>query len=109
MQKRKYIEQELEKTNEEIPLFKKKSDEAEEAKLQVLKELNSTKRLIEELKLKLVIAQTEEQQAKQDSELVKLRVEEMEQGIADDSSVAAKAQLQVAQARHSCCFRARNI
>lgn len=100
-EKRKYIEQELEKANEEIPVFKKKSEEAEEAKLLVLKELDSTKRLIEELKLNLEKAQTEEHQAKQDSELVKLRVEEMEQGIADDSSVAAKAQLEVAQARHA--------
>ncbi|EYU25419.1 hypothetical protein MIMGU_mgv1a001272mg [Erythranthe guttata] len=45
--------------------------------------------------------QTEEQQAKQDSELAMLRVEEMEQGIADESSFAAKAQLEVAQARHA--------
>ncbi|KAL7604612.1 protein WEAK CHLOROPLAST MOVEMENT UNDER BLUE LIGHT 1 [Lactuca sativa] len=101
VEKRKYIEQELEKANEEIPLFKKKSESAEEAKLQTLKELNTTKRLIEELKLNLERAQTEEHQAKQDSELVKLRVQEMEQGITDDSSVAAKAQLQVAQARHA--------
>lgn len=101
VEKRKHIEQELEKANEEIPLFKKKSEAAEEAKLQVLKELDSTKRLIEELKLNLERAQTEEHQAKQDSELVRLRVEEMEQGIADDSSVAAKAQLEVAQARHA--------
>nr|GEX07993.1 hypothetical protein [Tanacetum cinerariifolium] len=100
-EKRKQIEQELEKTNEEIPLFKKKSEAAEEAKQQVLKELDSTKRLIEELKVNLERAQTEEHQAKQDSELVKLRVEEMEQGIADESSVAAKAQLEVAQARHA--------
>ncbi|KAI7737504.1 hypothetical protein M8C21_020989 [Ambrosia artemisiifolia] len=100
-EKRKYIEQELQKTNEEIPLLKKNSEAAEEAKQQVLKELDSTKRLIEELKLNLERAQTEENEAKQDSELVKLRVEEMEQGIADDSSVAAKAQLEVAQARHA--------
>ncbi|KAK1554570.1 hypothetical protein Q3G72_014168 [Acer saccharum] len=35
-----------------------------------------------------------------DSELAKLRVEEMEQGIADANSVAAKTQLEVAKARH---------
>ena len=46
-------------------------------------------------------AQTEERQARQDSELAKLRVEEMEQGIADESSVAAKAQLEVAKARYT--------
>lgn len=101
MQRRKTIEEELEKAQVEIPLYKKQSEAAEEAKLLVLKELDSTKRLIEELKLNLERAQTEEEQAKQDSELAKLRVEELEQGIADESSFAAKAQLEVAQARHA--------
>lgn len=100
MQRRKIIEKELEKAQEEIPLYKKQSQLAEEAKKLVLKELESTKRLIEELKLNLERAVTEEQQAKQDSELAKLRVEELEQGIADESSVAAKAQLEVARARY---------
>ncbi|KAI8014725.1 Protein WEAK CHLOROPLAST MOVEMENT UNDER BLUE LIGHT 1 [Camellia lanceoleosa] len=99
--RRKLIDQELEKAQEEIPLYKKQSQAAEDAKVQMLKELDSTKRLIEELKLNLERAQTEEQQAKQDSELAKLRVEEMEQGIADEASVAAKAQLEVARARHT--------
>jgi chromosome segregation ATPase len=74
---------------------------AEHEKVQALQELDSTKRLIEELKLNLERAKTEERQAKQDSELAKLRVEEMEQGIAEDSSVAAKAQLEVAKARYT--------
>ncbi|KAL7595437.1 hypothetical protein Lser_V15G31201 [Lactuca serriola] len=99
-EKRKYIIQELKKAREEIPLYKKKSEKAEESKLHVLKELDDTKRLVEELKLNLERAQTEERQAKQDAELAKLRVEEMEQGIADDSSVAAKIQREVAHARH---------
>ncbi|KAK4429000.1 protein WEAK CHLOROPLAST MOVEMENT UNDER BLUE LIGHT 1 [Sesamum alatum] len=101
VERRKIIEQELEKAQEEIPLYKKQSEEAEEAKVQVLKDLDSTKRLIEELKLNLERAQKEEQQAKQDSELAKLRMEEMEQGIADEASFAAKAQLEVARARHA--------
>ncbi|GAB2268210.1 hypothetical protein Dimus_003188 [Dionaea muscipula] len=93
----KIIEQEIEEAQEEIPLYKKKSDAAEEAKMQVLE---STKRLIEELKLNLERAQTEEQQAKQDSELAKLTIEEMDQGIAHEACVAAKAQLEVAKVRH---------
>jgi len=101
LQRRKLIEEELKKIHEEIPEYKTHSETAEAAKLQVLKELESTKRLIEQLKLNLDKAQTEEQQAKQDSELAKLRVEEMEQGIAEDVSVAAKAQLEVAKARHT--------
>ncbi|KAA8537746.1 hypothetical protein F0562_027674 [Nyssa sinensis] len=101
VERRELIEQELEKAQEEIPIFRKQSKAAEDAKIQLLKELDSTKRLIEELKLNLEKSQTEEHQAKQDSELAKLRVEEMEQGIADEASVAAKAQLEVAIARHA--------
>ncbi|KAK9271060.1 hypothetical protein L1049_026649 [Liquidambar formosana] len=101
VERRKLVERELEKAQEEIPEYRRKSEAAEDAKMQVLKELDSTKRLIEELKLNLERAQTEEHQAKQDSELAKLRVEEMEQGIAVESSVAAKAQLEVAKARHA--------
>ncbi|KAF8102744.1 hypothetical protein N665_0196s0037 [Sinapis alba] len=48
-----------------------------------------TKRsVIAELKLELALA--EKEQAKQDPHLAKLRVEEIKQGIADESSVAAK-------------------
>ncbi|KAK4254122.1 hypothetical protein QN277_009547 [Acacia crassicarpa] len=101
VEKRKLVEQELEKANEGMPELKKQSEAAEGAKTQVLMELDSAKRLIEELKLNLERAQTEEQQARQDSELAKLRVEEMEQGIADESSIAAKSQLEVAKARHT--------
>ncbi|TMX00360.1 hypothetical protein EJD97_000963 [Solanum chilense] len=100
VERRKVVDQELANVQEEIPVYKKQSQAAEEAKMMVVKELDSTKRLIEELKLNLERAQTEEQQAKQDSELAKLRVEEMEQGIADEASIAAKAQLEVAKARH---------
>lgn len=100
VERNKLIEQELEKVQVEIPEYKKQSDDAEEVKMRVLDELDTTKRLIEEMKLDLERAQTEEHQAKQDSELARLRVEEMEHGIADDSSVAAKTQLEVAKARH---------
>nr|POE55923.1 protein weak chloroplast movement under blue light 1 [Quercus suber] len=99
--RRKLVEEELERVQEEIPEYRRQSEIAEGEKIQVLKELDSTKRLIEELKLNLERAQTEEHQAKQDSELAKLRVEEMEQGIADEASVAAKAQLEVAKGRYT--------
>ncbi|XWS25620.1 hypothetical protein CRYUN_Cryun27aG0083500 [Craigia yunnanensis] len=101
VERHKFVEQELEKVHEEMPEYKKRSEDAEAAKICILKELDSTKRLIEELKLSLERAQTEENQAKQDSELAKLRVEEMEQGITAEASVAAKAQLEVAKARHA--------
>ncbi|KAK9109190.1 hypothetical protein Sjap_017250 [Stephania japonica] len=101
VEKRKHVERELEKAREDIPEYKRRSEAAEDAKSTLLKELESTKRLIEELKLNLERVQTEEHQAKQDSELVKLRVQEMEQGIGGEASVAAKAQLEVAKARHA--------
>lgn len=49
--------------------------------------------VIPELKLELALA--EKEQVKQDSHLAKLRVEEMKQGIAEESSVAAKTRLEV--------------
>ena len=104
VERRKEVEQELEKAHKEIPEYRKRSDAAEKEKVEVLQELDSTKRMIEELKLNLERAQTEERQARQDSELAKLRVEEMEQGIAEDSSVAAKAQLEVAKARYTAAI-----
>ncbi|CAK9177010.1 unnamed protein product [Ilex paraguariensis] len=104
VERHKFIEQELERAQEEIPFLKKKSEAAEYAKIQVLKELESTKRLIEELKLNLERAQREELQAKQDSELAKLRVEELEQGIAEEAGVAPKAQLEFVGARHSAAI-----
>ncbi|KAD0442693.1 hypothetical protein E3N88_44259 [Mikania micrantha] len=99
-ERRKQVAQELQKAHDEISVYSKRSEEAEESKQQVLKELDDAKRRVEELKLNLESAQTEESEAKQDAELANLRAEEMEQGITDELSVAAKAQLEVAQARH---------
>ncbi|KAJ6722406.1 PROTEIN WEAK CHLOROPLAST MOVEMENT UNDER BLUE LIGHT 1 [Salix koriyanagi] len=64
VERRKLVDQELETVQVEMPEYKKRSEAAEEEKTQVLKELDSTKRLIEELKLSLERAQTEEHQAK---------------------------------------------
>ncbi|KAL0737004.1 hypothetical protein Bca4012_013214 [Brassica carinata] len=99
IERRKMVDEELEKIQEALPEYKRESELAEEAKHEALKELESTKGLIEELKLELEKAQLEEQQAKQDSELAQMRVEEMEKGVANEASVAVKAQLEVARAR----------
>ncbi|MQL84896.1 hypothetical protein Taro_017384 [Colocasia esculenta] len=101
LERRKHVQMELERTQEDIPVYKKQSEAAESEKVQVLKELDNTKRLVEELKLSLEKSQMEEVQARQDSELAQLRAKEMEQGITDEVSVAAKAQLEVAKARHA--------
>uniref|UniRef100_A0A0D3CV29 Uncharacterized protein n=1 Tax=Brassica oleracea var. oleracea TaxID=109376 RepID=A0A0D3CV29_BRAOL len=93
---------------QQIPGYKKKSKTVEMSKLLAAEELESTKTLIEELKLNLDKAETEEKQAKRDSELAKreselakLRVVETQQGIVGEASVATKAQLEAAQARHT--------
>ncbi|KAL2944276.1 Protein WEAK CHLOROPLAST MOVEMENT UNDER BLUE LIGHT 1 [Bienertia sinuspersici] len=104
VERRRVIEQELEKMQQDIPLYKEQSEKAEKSKIEILKELENIKRNIEELKLNLERAQTEEHQAKQDSELAQLRVEEMEQGIAQEASVAAKQQVEVAKARHDAAI-----
>ncbi|XP_072978205.1 protein WEAK CHLOROPLAST MOVEMENT UNDER BLUE LIGHT 1-like [Typha angustifolia] len=101
LERRKYIELELDRMQDEIPQYRKRSEASESAKAQAVEELDSTKRLLEELKLSLEKAQTQEAQAKQDSDLAALRVKEMKQGIASDESVAAKAQLEVAKERHA--------
>ncbi|KAG2249986.1 hypothetical protein Bca52824_089614 [Brassica carinata] len=86
LERRKFVEQELEKLEEQIPEYKKNSETVEMSKFLAVEELENTKRLIEELKLNLDKAETEEKQAKQDSDLAKMRVEEMEQGIAGEAS-----------------------
>lgn len=56
---------------------------------------------IEELKLNQERAQTGDNWSKQNSELTQCRVAEMEQGISDNASLAAKAQLEVAVGRQT--------
>ncbi|CAL9129909.1 unnamed protein product [Musa textilis] len=100
-ERRKQVQFELKKADEEIPKYKEQYEAAEAVKGQVLKELDYTKRLVEELKLSLEKAETKEAQAKQDSELADLRLKEMEKGITNNSSVVAKTQLEVAKERHA--------
>ncbi|XP_031492919.1 protein WEAK CHLOROPLAST MOVEMENT UNDER BLUE LIGHT 1-like [Nymphaea colorata] len=104
MERRRFVELELEKVQKGIPECKKELEIAENEKKQVLQELESTKRFIEELKVGLEKAHTEEEQAKQDSQFAQMRVEEIKQGIADEASVAAKAQLETAKARHEAAL-----
>ncbi|XP_031497434.1 protein WEAK CHLOROPLAST MOVEMENT UNDER BLUE LIGHT 1-like [Nymphaea colorata] len=104
MERRQIVELELEKVQKEVPECKKELEIAENAKVQVLQELDSTKRLIEQLKVDLEKAHTEEEQAKQDSKFAQMRVEEIKQGIADEASIAAKAQLDAAKSRHEAAL-----
>ncbi|KAG8099355.1 hypothetical protein GUJ93_ZPchr0013g34286 [Zizania palustris] len=100
MERRKLIQLELEKVQKEIPPCKEELEAAEAARSQVANELETTRRIIEELKHNLEKAQIEEVQAKQDSELAQLRAQEIERGVADEASVIARTQIEVAKERH---------
>ncbi|OEL23541.1 Protein WEAK CHLOROPLAST MOVEMENT UNDER BLUE LIGHT 1 [Dichanthelium oligosanthes] len=100
LERRRVMQLELEKVQQEIPQFKEDWETAEVAKSHVMEELERTNRLVEELKHKLERAHLEVDQAKQDSELALLRAKEMEQGIDDEASVIAQMQLTVAKERH---------
>jgi hypothetical protein len=100
MQRRRVMQLELEKVQQEIPQCKEDWETAEVAKSHVIEELERTNRLVDELKHTLERAQLEVDQAKQDSELALLRAQEMEQGIDDEASVIAQTQLAVAKERH---------
>jgi chromosome segregation ATPase len=101
MQRRTVIQTELEKLQTEIPRCKEELEAAEIAKSHVVDELERTKRLIEELKHHLEKAQTEEAQAKQDSMLAQLRAQEIEHGIAGETSAIARTQIELAKERHA--------
>lgn len=101
LQRRKRVKFELEKAQVKIPEYKTKSVAAEESKTIVVNELAAKRRLIEDLKHGLEKAQTEENQAKQDSELAQLRMKEVKEGVAYLESTATKTQLEVERGRHS--------
>ncbi|XP_039064512.1 protein WEAK CHLOROPLAST MOVEMENT UNDER BLUE LIGHT 1-like [Hibiscus syriacus] len=105
----KAVAQDLENLQEQMVVYKKQSVDAEVEKIEVLKELDNTNKLIKELKLSLDRAQTDENQAKQDSELAKIRAEEMEQGICNEASVAAEQKLEVAKARHAAAVELKSV
>ncbi|XP_037469962.1 protein WEAK CHLOROPLAST MOVEMENT UNDER BLUE LIGHT 1-like [Triticum dicoccoides] len=100
MERRGAMQLELEKVKQDIPQVKQGSETAEMARSQVAEELETTKRLVEELKHKLERAQVELEQSKQDSELAQLRAQEMELGIDNGASVVAQTELAVAKERH---------
>ncbi|KAM0879362.1 hypothetical protein ACQ4PT_034281 [Festuca glaucescens] len=100
LERRRAVQLELQKVQQDIPQLKEDSENAEMARTQVVEELERTKRLIEELKHKLEKAEIELDQSKQDSELAQLRAQEMEQGIDDGASVIAQTQLAVAKERN---------
>ncbi|OIV93796.1 hypothetical protein TanjilG_03759 [Lupinus angustifolius] len=64
-------------------------------------ELESIKKLIEELKVKLEKVEREEGEAKQEVEIASLKIEEMEQDIVNEASIEANIQVETEKARHA--------
>ncbi|CAL0330830.1 unnamed protein product [Lupinus luteus] len=64
-------------------------------------ELESTKKLIEELKVKLEKVEREEGEAKEEVEIASLKIEKMEQDIVNEASIEANAQVEAEKARHA--------
>ncbi|CAL9753892.1 unnamed protein product [Musa acuminata subsp. burmannicoides] len=89
IERHKHVHLELEKAQEEIMKCKEQYEAVESIKEDVTKELSSMKRLVEELKQSLEKAQPREAQVKQDSELIDVRLKEIEQRIASFASDAA--------------------
>ncbi|XP_062209572.1 protein WEAK CHLOROPLAST MOVEMENT UNDER BLUE LIGHT 1-like [Phragmites australis] len=101
-ERRKQVQDELDKVQAEVTEYQKRSQEAEAGKAQVLQELGSTARVVDELRLSLEKAQTEEVQARQETELTELRFRELQLGASD--SAAAKAELDVVMDRRAAAL-----
>jgi chromosome segregation ATPase len=99
-QRRKHVQNELDKALEDAPEYQRRAETAEVEKSKVLTELLGARRTIEGLKLNLDKAQTEALQAQQDSELANIRFKEIQQGIASKESAAIQAEIELAKHRH---------
>ncbi|TVU48655.1 hypothetical protein EJB05_08297, partial [Eragrostis curvula] len=90
-ERRKEIQDELDKVQVEVAKYQKWSQEAEAGKARALQELESTAKAADELTQSVEKAQTAESQARQDTELAELRLRELQRGASE--SAAAKAEL----------------
>ncbi|XP_066394436.1 protein WEAK CHLOROPLAST MOVEMENT UNDER BLUE LIGHT 1-like [Miscanthus floridulus] len=100
-ERRKNVQNELDKALKDAPKYKRRAEAAEVEKNKVVMELCTTRRTIEGLKLNLEKTQTEAIQAQQDSELVDIRFKEIQQGIACRESAAARAEIELARYRYA--------
>ncbi|XP_006650963.1 protein WEAK CHLOROPLAST MOVEMENT UNDER BLUE LIGHT 1-like [Oryza brachyantha] len=98
-ERRKQVQDELDKVQEEVADYQKRSQEAAAGMARAAQELGGANGAIDELRLSLEKAQAEEARARQDTELAELRLRETQQGVRE--STAAKAELAVARDRHA--------
>ncbi|KAL6645307.1 hypothetical protein ACP70R_016915 [Stipagrostis hirtigluma subsp. patula] len=101
-EKRKLIQDELDKVHQEAAEYHKRSQEAEAGKARALQELGTAASATEELRLSMEKAKAEEAQARQDAELAELRVRELQRGASETTAV--KAELDVARRRRDAAL-----
>lgn len=70
-------------------------------KTETAEELETTKKLIDELKINLERVKREELEAKEEAHLLSHKIKEMEEDIVSEASAEAKAQLEAEKARHA--------
>jgi hypothetical protein len=92
-------QEELDRVQVEASKYQKGSQEAEACKARVLQELESTSSAADELRLALEKAEVEEARARQETELVELRLGEVQRGASE--SAVAKAELDVVRDGHA--------
>jgi hypothetical protein len=107
-QKRKNVQNELDKVQDEVTEYQKRVQEAESGRAQALEELGTAVSAADELARGLDRARAEQTQARQQAELAELQLEELRRGVAAqakaelgaamDRSAAALADLRAARA-----------
>uniref|UniRef100_A0A7N1A5D0 Uncharacterized protein n=1 Tax=Kalanchoe fedtschenkoi TaxID=63787 RepID=A0A7N1A5D0_KALFE len=104
LEKRRHIDQELEKAQEEMNEFRKRSQAAEDAKMEVLNELERSMKQIEELEFQLSSWSSGIEGKRVNMEPLKLQSDEMHHGIADESDTVAKQELAAVVAQHEAAL-----
>ncbi|AQL10094.1 Putative DUF827 domain containing family protein [Zea mays] len=107
-EKRKNVQNELDKVQDEVTEYQKRVQEAESGRAQALEELGTAVSAADELARGLDRARAEQAQARQQAELAELQLEELRRGVAAqakaelgaamDRSAAALADLRAARA-----------
>ncbi|KAL6847598.1 hypothetical protein ACP4OV_022624 [Aristida adscensionis] len=98
-EKPKQGQDDVDKVQEKLAEYQRRSQEAEAGKARALQEVNWATNARDELRMSLKKAQTEEAQARQDAELAELRHRELQRGASE--STAAKAELDVVRHRRA--------
>ncbi|NP_001385756.1 protein WEAK CHLOROPLAST MOVEMENT UNDER BLUE LIGHT 1 isoform X1 [Zea mays] len=95
-EKRKHVQDELDKVREEVTEYQKRAQEAEAGRAQALRELGTVVTAADELGLGLEMARAEQAQARRQVELAELQLEEVRRG--------AKAELDTVRERRTAAL-----